>query len=132
MYNSRRYSIGHLVGVRDLGTVEITELYSDKIKVKQKFEYEVPWDSIYPLPIDVDTLKNIGFLLFKKTEFPHHLEYLTDIKINGRFYSCRGVLLKDRSLWYFNNISTRYVHEIQSLIWIIEPTFNFNLEIVSI
>lgn len=127
--SSKRYGLGHIVGVRDGDVGEIIGMTLDTVTVRYKNQevITVSWNSIYPVPVSVEMMQKIGFSIIKKQDLPHHTEYLMDIKINGRFYSSKGILLKDRSIWSFNNVSARFIHQIQSLIWIIEPKTEFNL-----
>lgn len=127
--SSKRYGLGHIVGVRDGDVGEIVGMTLDTVTVRYKNQevITVSWNSIYPVPVSVEMMQKIGFSTIKKQDLPHHTEYLMDIKINGRFYSSKGILLKDRSIWSFNNVSARFIHQIQSLIWIIEPKTEFNL-----
>lgn len=127
--SSKRYGLGHIVGVRDGDVGEIIGMTLDTVTVRYKDQEgtTVSWNSIYPVPVSVEMMQKIGFSIIKKQDLPHHTEYLMDIKINGRFYSSKGILLKDRSIWSFNNVSARFIHQIQSLIWIIEPKTEFNL-----
>ena len=127
--SNKRYGLGHIVGVREGQIGEIVGMTEDTVSVRytNQKNITVDWNSIYPIPIEVDMVRKIGFSTIKKLELPHHIEYWMDIKINGRFYTLIGIILKDRSLWSFNNTSARYVHQIQSLLWIIEPSLNLNL-----
>lgn len=127
---NKRYGLGHIVGVREGDVGEIIGMTLDTVTVKYKSGETtiVNWNSIYPVAVSVDMMQKIGFSIIKKQDLPHHTEYLLDIKINGKFYSSKGILLKDRSLWNFNNVSARYIHQIQSLIWIIEPKIEISLD----
>lgn len=127
--SSKRYGLGHIVGVRegDVGEIVGMTLETVTVRYKDQEDTTVNWNSTYPVPVSVEMMQKIGFSIIKKQDLPHHTEYLMDIKINGRFYSSKGILLKDRSIWSFNNVSARFIHQIQSLIWIIEPSISFNL-----
>jgi len=127
--SNKRYGLGHMIGVRegDVGEIVGMTLETVTVRYKDQEDTTVSWNSIYPVPVSVEMMQKIGFSIIKKQDLPHHTEYLMDIKINGRFYSSKGILLKDRSIWSFNNVSARFIHQIQSLIWIIEPSISFNL-----
>ena len=127
--SNKRYGLGHIIGVRegDVGEIVGMTLETVTVRYKDQEDTTVSWNSIYPVPVSVEMMQKIGFSIIKKQDLPHHTEYLMDIKINGRFYSSKGILLKDRSIWSFNNVSARFIHQIQSLIWIIEPSISFNL-----
>jgi hypothetical protein len=128
--SSKRYGLGHIVGVRegDIGEIIGMTLETVTVRYKDQEDITVSWNSIYPVPVSVEMMQKIGFSIIKKQDLLHHTEYLMDIKINGRFYSSKGILLKDRSIWSFNNVSARFIHQIQSLIWIIEPKIDFSLD----
>ncbi len=127
--SNKRYGLGHIIGVRegDVGEIVGMTLETVTVRYKDQEDTTVSWNSTYPVPVSVEMMQKIGFSIIKKQDLPHHTEYLMDIKINGRFYSSKGILLKDRSIWSFNNVSARFIHQIQSLIWIIEPKTEFNL-----
>lgn len=100
-------------------TVEV--MYVDKSKET------VSWYHVSPINLHVEAMLHLGYSLTRKIEHPHHMEYVMNIKINGRFYMARGIVLKDRSIWSFNNVSVRHLHQVQSLIWIIEPTYTIEV-----
>jgi hypothetical protein len=127
--DSKRYLLGSIVSVYVKNDAEIIGMTSDKVEVKYpdgKTEF-VLWYHIRPINLGPDYMRQIGFSLMKKIEHPHHMEYCMDIKINGKFYTARGIVLKDRSIWSFNNVSIRYLHQVQSLVWIIEPNYTFDI-----
>lgn len=127
--DNKRYLLGSIVtvNVHKVGQIismteeEVGVVYSDKTKEL------VPWHYIRPINLSPEYMKAIGFNLVKKIDHPHHTEYMMDTRINGKFYTSRGIVLKDRSIWNFNNVSVRYIHQVQSLIWIIEPSYNIDV-----
>jgi hypothetical protein len=125
----RRYSLESIVIVDVYKTGQITSMSEDTVDVvyADKSKEAVSWYHISPINLHVDVMVHLGFSLTRKTEHPHHMEYVMNIKINGRLYMARGIVLKDRSIWSFNNVSIRYLHQVQSLIWIIEPTYKIEL-----
>ncbi len=128
-YANKRYGLGHIVGVREGEIGKIIGMTENTVSVRYSNQttITVDWNSIYPIPIEAEMMRKIGFSTMKKLDLLHHIEHWMDIKINGKFYTLVGYILKDRSLWSFNNTSARYIHQIQSLLWIIEPVLDLNL-----
>jgi hypothetical protein len=128
--DTRRYLLGSIVSVYASKMAVITSMTETAVGVKYSDESieTVPWHAIRPISLDPSFMSIIGFSQLKKVDLPHHYEVVMDIRINGRFYTARGICLKDRSLWSFNNVSVQFIHQIQSLIWIIEPTYTFDLK----
>ena len=127
--DSKRYLLGSIVSVYVKSDAEIIGMSEDKVDVRYpdgKLD-TVLWHHIRPISLGPDYMKQIGFSLIKKIEHPHHTEYTMDLKINSKFYTAKGIVLKDRYIWSFNNVSIRYLHQVQSLVWIIEPNYVFDL-----
>jgi hypothetical protein len=126
---SRRYLLGSLVSVDIYRMGEIVAMDEKEVTVllPEGEKKRMSWDYIGPIHLNSDSMMSMGFTLIKKLNHPHHTEYMMDIKINGKYYTARGIELRDRSIWSFNNVSVRYLHQVQSLIWIIEPTYKFKI-----
>jgi hypothetical protein len=88
---------------------------------------EVPWQDVYPVIITVDLLKQVGFSVIKDKTNPYHRDVAMTGVINGKFYNCRGILYEDKSLWSLHNISVRYFHQIQNILYIIEPSIELKI-----
>jgi hypothetical protein len=125
--DDKRYQLGSFISARGLEIAQVTSLSDSQVGVlfKDGREEVLPWHQIYPVNLDVSFMEALGFKILKKDQFVHHLEYVMDIRVNGRFYSAKGIILADRSIWSFNNTSVRYMHQIQAIMWIIEPYHSF-------
>lgn len=128
--DNRRYLLGSIVSVNVIDTAQIISMTPEGVEVEHpnKKTEKVFWHQIRPIWLSPEYMQKIGFNLVKKINHPHHTEYMMDIKINGRFYTARGIVLKDRSIWSFNSVSIKYIHQVQSLIWIIEPDYDFKID----
>jgi len=124
----KRYQLGNYVSVNGKVIAEITSLSKTEVGVQYKNgeEEKVPWHHIYPIYLSTEKMSSIGFSHIRSNNFNHHQEVIMDVRINGKFYNARGIILEDRSLWSFNNVSVRFLHQVQSLIWILEPFHKFD------
>jgi len=128
--DDKRYQLGSFISVRGTKLAKVTGINKEGVLVEYEDNTEetVPWHYVYPLSIDVKTMELLGFKVLRKDQFAHHTEYLMDIKVNGKFYNSKGIVLKDRNIWSFNNTTVRNIHQIQSLLWIIDSSLSFNLK----
>jgi hypothetical protein len=124
-FENKRYQLGSYVNVKHLGVSSIKGMDDEMVTIYS--DEKLPWHYIKPLEISEDHMIDIGFELLKKISNPHHMDINMCIRINGRFYFARGIVYDDKSIWSFYGSGVRYVHQLQQLIWIIEPTFKINL-----
>lgn len=127
--DTKKYCMGSIVSVNGVQMAEIVSVNEYEVEViyADSTREKHPWHKIRPVSLDSSFLLKIGFTIHKKMDYPHHNECLMEIHINGKFMYCKGVILKDRSLWNFGGITVRYLHEIQSIIWIINPDHKFKI-----
>ena len=128
--DARKYLLGSVVSLNASVMVTITSMTEEEVGIVHAdgSSEKVPWHHIRPISLDPSYIQQIGFNLHKKTEYPHHTEYIMDLYVGGKFVYCKGVVLKDRSLWNIFGVTVRYLHEIQSVIWIINPNYTFDLK----
>ncbi len=128
--DDKRYQLGSFVSVRGTKLSKVISINKEEVLVEyiDDITETVPWHYIYPVNIEIKTMESLGFKILRKETFNHHTEYTMDIKINGRFYNAKGIVLKDRSIWSFNNTTVRHIHQVQSLLWIFDPSLNFSLK----
>lgn len=128
--DDKRYQLGSFVSVKGTKIAKIISLSEESatVKYKDKIEETIPWHDIYPISIDTKTMGLLGFKILRKEDFKYHTEYSMDIKINGKFYNAKGIVLKDRSIWSFNSTTVRNIHQVQSILWILDYSMSFNLE----
>lgn len=125
--DDKRYQLGDYVAVKGLGMLSIAEMTVDKVFMSNG--EGLPWHYIKPVELTEELMKEIGFQLIKKIDNPHHQDVNMSIKINGRYYHARGILFEDKSMWSFYGVGIKHLHQLQHIIWIIEPSFEFNLAI---
>jgi hypothetical protein len=84
--------------------------------------YKLEWHDFKPIEISVPLMVEIGFSVVKEKDNPYHKDVSMTTVLNGKFYNARGVLYKGNSIWTFNNITVIYLHQVQNIISIIDPT----------
>lgn len=124
--DDKRYQLGSYVAVKGLGMRTITGMDLEKVFVSN--DEGLPWHFVKPVELTEELMYKIGFVVIKKIDNPHHLDINMSIKINGRYYYSRGIVFDDKSMWSFYGAGIKYLHQLQQLIWIIEPKYEFNLD----
>ena len=124
--DDKRYQLGNYVAVKGLGMLSIVAM--DEERVVMSNGEGLPWHYVKPIELTEELMYKIGFVLIKKIDNPHHLDVNMSIKINGRFYYSRGIVFDNKSMWSFYGAGIKYLHQLQQIIWIIEPTFDINLD----
>jgi hypothetical protein len=124
--DDKRYQLGSYVTVKGLGMRTITGMDLEKVFVSN--DEGLPWHFVKPVELTEELMYKIGFVVIKKIDNPHHLDINMSIKINGRYYYSRGIIFDDKSMWSFYGAGIKYLHQLQQLIWIIEPKYEFNLD----
>jgi hypothetical protein len=124
--DDKRYQLGSYVAVKGLGMRTITGMDLEKVFVSN--DEGLPWHFVKPVELTEELMYKIGFVVIKKIDNPHHLDINMSIKINGRYYYSRGIIFDDKSMWSFYGAGIKYLHQLQQLIWIIEPKYEFNLD----
>lgn len=84
--------------------------------------YFLEWHDMKPLEITVQLMKEMGFTVAREKDNPYHKEIGMSILLGGKFYNSRGIIYNDRSIWTFNSTTLLYLHQIQNIISIIDPT----------
>jgi hypothetical protein len=69
----------------------------------------------------------MGFETIKEKENPYHRDISLVIRVNGKFYNIRGIVYDDKSIWVFQGITILYIHQLQNIIGIIEPTIDLRI-----
>jgi len=123
----KKYQLGSYVSSKDGKIGTVSSISEDQVSIKHSDDNVTysAWEDIVPVPLSPEYMAAIGFSNVKKSNYAHHIEYTTDIRINGRFYFSRGIVFKDRSIWTFNSVAAIDVHQLQSIIWVISPTHEF-------
>jgi hypothetical protein len=124
--DDKRYQLGSYVAVKGLGMRTITGMDLEKVFVSN--DEGLPWHFVKPVELTEELMYKIGFVVIKKIDNPHHLDINMSIKINGRYYYSRGIVFDNKSMWSFYGAGIKYLHQLQQLIWIIEPKYEFNLD----
>ena len=124
--DDKRYQVGSYVAVKGLGMRTITGMDLEKVFVSN--DEGLPWHFVKPVELTEELMYKIGFVVIKKIDNPHHLDINMSIKINGRYYYSRGIVFDNKSMWSFYGAGIKYLHQLQQLIWIIEPKYEFNLD----
>ena len=124
--DDKRYQLGSYVAVKGLGMRTITGMDLEKVFVSN--DEGLPWHFVKPVELTEELMYKIGFVVIKKIDNPHHLDINMSIKINGRYYYSRGIVFDNKSMWSFYGAGIKYLHQLQHLIWIIEPKYEFNLD----
>ena len=114
------------MAVKGLGMRTITGMDLEKVFVSN--DEGLPWHFVKPVELTEELMYKIGFVVIKKIDNPHHLDINMSIKINGRYYYSRGIVFDNKSMWSFYGAGIKYLHQLQQLIWIIEPKYEFNLD----
>ena len=124
--DDKRYQLGSYVAVKGLGMRTITGMDLEMVFVSN--DEGLPWHFVKPVELTEELMYKIGFVVIKKIDNPHHLDINMSIKINGRYYYSRGIVFDNKSMWSFYGAGIKYLHQLQQLIWIIEPKYEFNLD----
>lgn len=125
--DDKRYQLGNYVAVKGLGMLSIAEMTKEKVVMSNG--EGLYWHLVKPIELAEELMYKVGFVMIKKIDHPHHVDLNMSIKINGRFYYARGIVFKDKAMWSFYGAGIKYLHQLQQIIWIIEPTFEFKLAI---
>lgn len=123
--DDKRYQLGSYVDVKGIGMLSITAISMENVKVSNG--EELPWHYIKPVDLSEQLMKEIGFEMIKKTNNSHHIDVNMSIKIMGRFYFTRGIVYENKSMWSFYGAGIKYLHQLQQIVWIIDPSYEFNL-----
>lgn len=124
--DDKRYQLGSYVAVKGLGMRTITGMDLEKVYVSN--DEGLPWHFVKPVELTEELMYKTGFVLIKKVDNPKHQDVNMSIKINGRYYYSRGIIFDEKSMWGFYGVGIKYLHQLQQIIWIIEPTYEFNLD----
>ena len=124
--DDKRYQLGNYVAVKGTGMLSIVEMTKESVLMSNG--EGLPWHLIKPVELSEELMYKVGFELIKKIDNPHHQDVNMSIKINGRFYYARGIIFDDKSMWSFYGVGIKYLHQLQQILWIIEPTFEINLD----
>jgi hypothetical protein len=125
--DDNKYQLGSFISVNGvtIGRIESINLKEAIVRYDENTVETVPLYYIYPINLSDNYMIKLGFSMLRKDKHPNHVENYMTIRVNGKFYNAKGIILKDRSIWSFNNLTIRYIHQVQSAMWIIEPYYNF-------
>ena len=125
---NKRYQLDNYV--KDWGgrIVKIVELDHKNIVVDygEDNHATLEWHDIFPIPIKVNLLIQMGFSLLEEKRNPYHVKYSMSIIILGRHYNATGIEYDNKSLWTFSNTSVLYIHQLQNIMAIINPAIDFH------
>ena len=133
-YVDKRFQVGNYAKDWTEKILRIVEIKEGGVTAQYANEErrDVPWQDIIPLPIREDLLDQIGFKTIKERLNPYHREVTVSSIINGRHYHMMGFLYEDKSLWTFNGMSLRYLHQVQNILYILEPTIDHQVRCSSL
>lgn len=128
-YREHRYQLGNLIQDWAKRPVVVRGMSEDNITVedKEKNFQELYWRDVKPLEIKLEFLEQLGFQIIKTKQNYLHQEINGFIIINSKYYNIKGIVYDDKSLWVINTVSVRWIHQLQNLLSIIEPTFNSDI-----
>ena len=132
LYRNTRYQLGNYTLLIDTYRTKIVGLSETSVRIEVPKSIEglndfVDWDKVRPIELTEDILLSIGFTYVLKREHEFHKMTSYEIRINGKFYYIRGFLVNDEYLWSFLGLTFRYLHQLQNILSIIEPTYNVTL-----
>lgn len=84
--------------------------------------YFLEWHDVKPLEIKIPIMVEMGFSIAREKDNPYHKEIGMSILLGGKFYNARGIVYENRSIWVFNNVTLLYVHQVQNIISIVDPS----------
>ena len=84
--------------------------------------YFLEWHDLKPIEIKIPIMIEMGFSIAREKDNPYHKEVGMSILLGGKFYNARGIVYDDKSIWVFNSVTVLYVHQIQNIISIIDPS----------
>ena len=124
-----RYQLGNYTLLSDRYRVKIVGLLDTSVRIEVPKSIEglteyINWDKIRPIELTEDILFEVGFTYVLSREYGLHKMTNYELRINGKFYYIRGFLVNDEYLWSFLGLTFRYLHQLQNILSIIEPTYN--------
>ena len=126
--SNKRYQLDNYV--KDWGhrVVKIVGLDHKKVTVDygEDNQATLEWHDIFPIPIKVNLLVQMGFSLLEEKRNPYHVKYSMSTIILGRHYNATGIEYDNKSLWNFSNTSVLYIHQLQNIMSIINPAIHFH------
>jgi hypothetical protein len=127
--NNTRYQIGNYIQDWQKKVAMVKEIDQRGILAQYAEEgtYKLEWHDFTPLDINVPLLHEMGFETIKEKENPYHRDISLVIRVNGKFYNIRGIVYDDKSIWVFQGITILYIHQLQNIIGIIEPTIDLRI-----
>jgi hypothetical protein len=129
LIRNTRYQLGNYTLLFDTYKVKIIGLAEHYVRVimPDHLTYvseSVDWDKVRPIDLTEEILLSIGFTFVTSKEYEHHKMTNYEIRINGKFYYIRGFLVNEEYLWSFLGLTLHYLHQLQNILSIIEPTYN--------
>jgi hypothetical protein len=132
--NNKRYQIGNYIQDWQKKIAMVKEIDQRGILAQYAEEatYKLEWHDITPLNIKVDLLHEMGFETIKQKENPYHRDLSLATRVNGKFYNIRGIVYDDKAIWVFQGITVLYVHQVQNILSIIEPTIDLDIHLMNL
>lgn len=123
---NKRYQLENIVQDWTGEIVVVKEVRQTGLLVKYANDSEVflEWRDLEPVLIRKNTMIDLGFSVVGEKVNPFHIELSMATMIRGKFYNAKGYLYDDRSLWTFHGVSVLYIHQVQNIMSIIDPTIS--------
>lgn len=128
----KRYQLGNYIQDWQKKIAMVVEINQKGILAEyaDSQTYFLEWHDMKPLEITVQLMKEMGFTLAREKDNPYHKEIGMSIILGGKFYNSRGIIYNDRSIWTFNSTTLIYIHQIQNIIYIIDPNINLRIPLM--
>ena len=129
MISSNTLSIGNYV-IFNGHTVKVKGLQTDELLVEFSDGTLLPVTYITVRPVDTlsHVLVSAGLKLQSSEEILSHTKEVYSIDILGKKYLITGLLLKDSTIWKFDNfISFHYFHQLQNICRLVNENFELVL-----
>ena len=132
--NNKRYQIGNYIQdwQKKIAVVKEVDQKGILAQYAEESTYNLEWHDFTPIDIKADLLQHMGFEIVKQKDNPYHKDISMAITVNRKFYNIRGILYEDKSIWVFQTITVLYIHQIQNILYIIEPTINLQVQYTSL
>ena len=127
--NAYLYHLGDYAVLDEIGVVRVTGIDSETIVVvdDKLQEYFLNPDELKPLAISEYILEKTVFERYKIIKHPLHIEAIFTGHIHGKLYQLIGHIYDAKSIWQFNWTVIHHVHQLQSLLKIVEPKYRLVL-----
>jgi hypothetical protein len=123
------YQLNNYTTVMSKETVKLTRIgvYVCEAQDRSGINEEYFTDSLQPLPITPELLKQAGCVEIEHKVETLHVKKTFEIKINKRSYYLNGYLYDGKSVWRFRDFTIHHFHQLQQILTMIEPRFQLEL-----